>query len=55
MKPTRFYKALGALLGGGVVLQTTGCDPTALTSEQVAGLTLLLIDFALNALFGGAI
>ena len=55
MKKMRVYKVLGALLGGGVLLQTTGCDPTALTSQQVTGFTLLLIDFALNALFGGAI
>ena len=55
MKATRFYKVIGALLGGGVMLQTTGCDPAALTSQQVTGLALLFIDFALRALFGGII
>ena len=55
MKAMRVYKVLGALLGGGVLLQTTGCDPTALSSQQITGYALLFLDAALRALLGGAI
>lgn len=55
MKTMRLYKVLGGVLGGGMLLQAGGCDTTTLTSDLMAVVVPLVIDFALNALLGGVI
>jgi hypothetical protein len=55
MKTMRLCKVLGGVLAGGMLLQAGGCDTTTLTSDMIGACVPLIIDFALNALLGGAI
>jgi hypothetical protein len=53
MGTIRMWKLLTAGLGGGLLLQTGGCDASALATQLVNEVAPIIVDYALEALLGG--
>jgi hypothetical protein len=49
----RHFRVIGAALGGGMLLQSGGCDASGVTTEVLNSLLPTLLNILLSSLVGG--